>query len=110
MHLFEAVAGGDCALAAELAAPPPALSATEQSQRDLTDKRWTLEHGAARGGEAPGRVPRDNMSPDALAAALGGLTAAPGGGGSSSSSSDSEDEELEDGWERVPVRKGGRRR
>jgi len=100
------VAGGDAALAQQLASAPPPLSSVEQSQRDLSDKRWTLEHGGARAEGAPARAPREDVSPDELAAALGGLTAA----GDAEMDSSSSEEELEEGWERVPTRKGGKKR
>ena len=110
VHLFEAVASGDYSLAQQLAAPLPTLSAVEQSQRDLSDKRWTLEHGAGRESAAL-LASRPDISPDELAAAMGGMQAG-GGEAEMEEESSSSDSEAEEGWEKVPVRKGsgGRRR
>ena len=108
VHVFEACAGGDYSLASTLAATPT-LSALEQSQRDLSDKRWTLQHAAGRepgappsaGGAAAGGAA--DVSPDALADALGGMGTLGG-----AAMEEEEQEPLEDGWERAPARRGRR--
>ena len=102
VHVFEACAGGDYALAAQLAAADTASGALQACQRDLTDKRWTLEAGAP-GGAGEQRMAAEEVSPDALADALGGM-----GSLGSGPPPEPELEPLEDGWERAPVRKGRR--
>ena len=112
VHVFEACAGGDYALATQLAAPPT-LTALEQSQRDLSDKRWTLQHAAGRdpaapsgaggaGGAAAGGAA--GVSPDQLADALGGMGSIDGADAPMAA----DEEPLEDGWERAPARRSRR--
>ena len=101
VHVFEACAGGDFALAAQLAATDTAHGALAACQRDMTDKRWTLE--GAPGGAGEQRLAAQDVSPDALADALGGM-----GSLGSGPPPEPELEPLEDGWERAPVRKGRR--
>ncbi len=110
VHVFEACAAGDYSLAQQLALVQ-ALTALEQSQRDLTDKRWTLQHAPGREAGAAGGaggVGGADVSPDALADALGGMGSL-GGGGEAGMEAAEPEEPLEDGWERAPARRGGRR-
>ena len=107
VHVFEACAGGDYGLASQLAAAPPPLTAVEQSARDTSDARWTLQHAAGRTpaaavgrAGAPGGAMAEDVSPDALADALGGM--------GTSDAAMVEEEPLEDGWERAPARRGRR--
>jgi hypothetical protein len=102
VHVFEACAAGDYALAAQLAAADTAHGALEACQRDMTDKRWTLDGGAP-GGGGEQRMAAEDVSPDALADALGGM-----GSLGSGPPPEPELEPLEDGWERAPARKGRR--
>jgi len=70
----------------------------------MSDKRWTLQHeaGHAAAAAAASRAAAEHVTPDDLAAAMGGMaTRAP-------AIPLVEEEPLEDGWERVP-RRGNRR-
>ena len=102
VHVFEACAGGDFALAAQLAAAESASGALQACQRDLSDKRWTLDAGAP-GGAGETRMAAADVSPDALADALGGMGSLGAG-----PPPEPELEPLEDGWERAPARRGRR--
>jgi hypothetical protein len=79
---------------------------TPRLHQDLTDKRWSLQDGPAGNGAGPHSATAAHVTPDDLAAAMGGMmnTCTPGGGDAMD-----EEEPLEDGWERVPKRSGRRR-
>lgn len=109
MHVFEQCSAGDYSLAQDLSKPVQ-LTPLEASQRDQSDKRWTLQHEAGRAPDAPRRQ-AEAIAEDDIAAMMGGMqTGGRGGGGEGPAPIEEEPEEpLEDGWERVPTRKGGRR-
>lgn len=68
--------------------------------QDVSDKRWTLQSGPPQAPGAPALA--HDVTPDDLAAALGGIS-------TRGEAAMEEEEPLEDGWERVPRRGGGRR-
>ena len=76
VHVFELCVRGDFTLAAELSLVP-ALTPLEQSQRDESDRRWSLQNGVPPG---PSRTTDADMSEDTLAAALEGMNTGGGAG------------------------------
>ena len=135
VHVFELCARGDMELAMQLAHAQAPQSALEQSQKvnppclpvceshimcasfradlmsnvaptpwfalqDMSDKRWTLQNGPPQTSGSAALA--HDVTPDDLAAALGGIS-------TRGEVAMEEEEPLEDGWERVPRRGGGRR-
>jgi hypothetical protein len=139
VHVFELCARGDMELAMQLAHAQAPHSALEQSQKvlhrrrclpdlesrvmcasfpaglmpdvspspwnavqDVSDKRWTLQNGPPQASRAAALA--HDVTPDDLAAALGCISTR------GEVAMEEEEEALEDGWERVPRRGGGRRK